>query len=198
VIPSRIIRKETAMRALAVAVVVAACALPALAQDYPKLRAGQWDLTTRMTAAGANGPPPTRTTMCTDEALQKEMMTMGAGTTREMCTKNEIKRDGNRILGTAECRIGESRFTSRSVMTLTGDTAYRTEVTAVYDPPLNGTRESRITLEGRYVGPCRDGLVPGDFIGPNGQKFNLKGIGAGKGAMPPPSAQPKSPAKAPQ
>ncbi len=190
------IRKEPRMRRLAV-VLAAACALPALAQDLPRLRPGQWDLTTRMTA-GANGPPPTRTTMCTDEALQEEMLKMGAGTTREMCTKNETKRDGNRIVGTAECRIGESRFTSRSVMTLTGDTAYRTDVTAAYDPPPNGTRESHITLEGRYVGPCREGLVPGDFIGPNGQKFNLKGIGAGKGAMPPPSAQPKSPAKAPQ
>ena len=81
-------------------------------------------------------------------------------------------------------------------MTLTGDTAYRTESRAVYDPPLNGMQESHITLEGKYAGPCRDGLVPGDFIGPNGQKFNLKGIGAGKGAMPP-TAQPKQSRKGP-
>jgi hypothetical protein len=179
--------------------IAAALALPALAlaQDIPKLKPGQWELTTTMSAAGGTRPP-TRSTMCTDEALQKEMISMGAGTTKEMCTRNESKREGNSIVGTAECRIGESKFTSRSVMTMTGDTAYRTDVTAVYDPPLNGTRESHITLEGRYTGPCRDGLVPGDFIGPNGQKFNLKGIGAAKGAMPPPSAQPKSPAKAPQ
>jgi hypothetical protein len=177
----------------------ATLALPCVAQDYPKLKSGQWELVTRMNAATAAGaPPPTRSTMCTDEALQKEMMSMGAGTTKEMCSKNETKREGNQIIGTAECKLGESKISSRSVMTLTGDTGYRTEITATYDPPVNGTRESRITLEGKYVGPCRDGLVPGDFIGPNGQKFNLKGIAAGKGQMPPPSAQPKSPAKAPQ
>lgn len=184
------------MRALPL-LLVAAFALPALADDYPKLKAGQWELTTRM-VAGPNTPPPTRTTMCTDEALQQEMLKMGAGTTREMCTKNDTRRDGNRIIGDAECRIGESKFTSHSVMTLTGDTGYRTEVTAVYDPPLNGTKQSQITLEGRYVGPCREGMVPGDFIAPNGQKFNIKGMGAGKGTAPAPSTQPKSPPKGPQ
>jgi hypothetical protein len=190
--------KVRPMRPSLLLLLAAACALPAHADDYPKLKSGQWELTTNM-GAGPSGPRTMRSTMCTDEAVQQEMMKMGAGTTKEMCTKNETKRDGNRIVGTAECKMGEgTRFTSRSVMTFNGDTSYRTDVTAVYDPPLNGTKESHITLEGRYVGACRDGLVPGDFVGPNGQKFNLKSLGAGKGAVPPPSAQPKSPAKAPQ
>jgi hypothetical protein len=178
------------------ALLFAAClAAPALAQDYPKLKPGQWELTTSTVKAAA-GSPPTRSTMCIDDAVQKEMMTMGAGMSKEMCTKNDMKRDGNRIIGSAECKIGESKIVSRSVMTMTGDTAYRTEITASYDPPFMGMKESQTTLEGKYVGPCRDGLVPGDFIGPNGQKFNLKGIGAMKGQMP--SAQPKNPPKAPQ
>lgn len=184
------------MRAVAL-LAAAACTLPALAQDYPKLKPGQWEITIR-TAAGAESPPPRKSTMCTDEAMQQDMMKMGTGAAREMCSKNDMKRDGNRILATAECRFGESKVTSRSVMTFTGDTAYRTEITAVYDPPQYGTKESRITLDGKYVGPCRDGMVPGDVIGPNGQKLNLKGIVTGKGTMPPPSAQPKNPAKAPQ
>jgi hypothetical protein len=178
-------------------VLAAALAAPALAQDYPRLKAGQWELITSSSKANA-GAPPTRSTMCTDEAVQKEMMTMGAGMSKDMCTRNESKREGNRILGSAECKIGDSKIVSRSVMTLTGDTAYRTEINATYDPPFMGMKDSHTTLEGKYVGPCRDGLVPGDFVGPNGQKFNLKGIGAMKGQMPPPSAQPKSPAKAPQ
>ncbi len=102
-----------------------------------------------------------------------------------------------RIIGNAECKIGESKILSHSVMTLTGDTAYRTDVTASYDPPFMGMKESKTTLEGKYVGPCRDGLVPGDFIGPNGQKFNLKGIASHEDAARRPF-NPQSPAKAPQ
>lgn len=126
------------MRAVAL-LAAAACTLPALAQDYPKLKPGQWEITMR-TAAGAESPPPRKSTMCTDEAMQQEMMKMGTGAAREMCSKNDMKRDGNRILATAECRFGESKVTSRSVMTFTGDTAYRTEITAVYDPRKTAPR----------------------------------------------------------
>ena len=114
-----------------------------------------------------------------------------------MCTRNEFKRDGAKHhVGSAECKFGESKIVSRSVMTLTGDTGYKTEINATYDPPFMGMKDSQTTLEGKYVGPCRDGMVPGDFIGPDGQKFNIKGI-AIKGKPPMPPAQPARPAKGP-
>ena len=136
--------------------------------------------------------------MCIDDALQREMMSMGAGMSREMCTRNEFKRDGARYVGNAECRIGESKIVSRSVMTLTGDSAYHTEINATYEPPFMGMKDSQTMLDGKYVGPCRDGLAPGDFIGPNGQKFNIRGHGvAGKPPAAPPSPTPAPRPKAP-
>ena len=71
----------------------------ALAQDYPKLKSGHWELT--INSSRANNAPPQKSTMCIDDAVQKEMMTMGAGMSREMCTKNEFKRDGARYLGSS-------------------------------------------------------------------------------------------------
>ena len=169
----------------------------ALAQEYPKLKSGQWELaiTTKSREAG-----PQKSTMCVDDALQREMMSMGAGMSREMCTKNEFKRDGARFVGSAECKIGESRIVSRSVMTLTGDTAYHTEINATYEPPFMGMKDSQTVLDGKYTGPCRDGMTPGDFIGPQGQKFNIRSVAAGKGAGTPaaPAAQPAPRPKAPQ
>ncbi len=47
--------------------VLAAFTTAAFAQDYPKLKAGKWELTTDSGKGGA----PTKSTMCTDEALQK-------------------------------------------------------------------------------------------------------------------------------
>jgi len=176
---------------------LACAAASAVAQDYPKLKAGQWE----MTIASPNRPQgsqPAKATMCTDEAVQREMMTAGQGMSREMCTKNEFKRDGARYVGNSECKIGDSKIVSRSVMSLTGDTAYHTEINASYDPPFMGMKDSKTTLDGKYVGPCTNGLVPGDFIGPNGQKFNVKGMAAAsRPSGMPPSSSARPPAKAP-
>ena len=183
-------------RALVLAALACAAA-SASAQDYPKLKAGQWEMT--ITSPNRpQGSPPAKSTMCTDEAVQREMMTAGQGMSREMCTRNEFKRDGARFVGSSECKIGDSKIVSRSVMTLTGDTAYHTEISASYDPPFMGMKDSKTTLDGKYVGPCTNGLVPGDFIGPNGQKFNVKGMAAAsRPSGMPPSSSARPPAKAP-
>ncbi|MCC6197303.1 MAG: DUF3617 family protein [Burkholderiales bacterium] len=176
----------------------ALAATAAGAQDYPRLKAGQWDMTIT-TSRAQSGSAPVKSTMCTDEALQKELVTMGVGMSREMCSKNEFRRDGARWIGNAVCKIGESKIASRSVMTPAGDTAYRTEINATYEPPFMGMKESQTTIEGKWTGPCRDGMAVGDFIGPSGQKLNIKGMAAAAKppAMPPPQqSAPK--AKAPQ
>ena len=183
------------MRFQLIFVVTAAAASLAIAQDYPKMKSGQWEMTTTSTKAGA-GSPPTKSTMCTDDALQKEMISMGAGMRREMCTKNEFKRDASKITMSSECKIGDSKVVSRAVMTLAGDTGYKTEISSSFDPPFMGMKDSQTTLQGKYVGACRDGMVPGDFITPGGQKINIKGMAMGKAPMPP--AQPARPAKVPQ
>lgn len=176
-------------------VVLASLALAgtALAQEYPKLKPGHWELTIRTSKAGNNAPAQ-KSTMCIDEALQKEMMSMGAGMSREMCTRNDFRRDGARYVGSSECKIGESKILSRSVMTLTADTAYHTEINATYEPPFMGMKDSQTVLDGKYLGACPAGMTGGDFVGPNGQKFNVRNIAAGKGAGAPQGAASPQPA----
>jgi len=184
------------MRVHVKTLVAAACALlagAALAQEYPKLKSGHWELTIK--TSKASNAPPQKSTMCIDDAVQREMMSMGAGMSREMCTRNEFKRDGARYVGSSECKIGESRILSRSVMTLTGDTAYHTEINASYEPPFMGMKDSQTVLDGKYMGACPAGMAAGDFVGPNGQKLNLRGLAAAKGAATP-SAQPAQRPKA--
>lgn len=189
-----------------VVALVAACALApaAFAQDYPTMKPGQWEMTSTSSKAGGGANPPAKTTMCTDAAMQKELIAMGAGMSKDMCTKNDFKRDGAKIVTTSECKIGDSKILSRAVMMLTGDTGYKTEISATYEPPFMGMKESKSTIEGKYTGPCRDGLVPGDFIMPGGQKVNMKAMLDRKAGMPPPMpgsapaapAAPKAPAPA--
>ena len=157
---------------------------PAMAQDYPTMKAGQWETTT--TTAKTPNAPAHKSTMCTDEAIQKQMMDMSKGMQREMCSKSDIRREGGKYIGDSVCQIGQSTMTSHSVMTIQGDTSYKTVIDTAYDPPLMGMKDSNTTVEAKFVGPCRDGLQPGDVVMPDGRKFNMKTL---------PGQAPAAPAK---
>jgi hypothetical protein len=89
---------------------------PRIAQDYPEAQAGQWD--DDQHDQGATGARRTKSTMCIDDALQTRDDHDGRRHAREMCTKNEFKRDGAQLRRQLECKIGESKIVSRTVMTL--------------------------------------------------------------------------------
>jgi hypothetical protein len=159
----------TPAAALLAAILAAAPALAA--SEFPTLKSGQWEMTTTSSAAPAN----TRKTMvCLDASTQKQMLDMSQGMQKEMCTKMEMRRDGAKYITDAECRLGETLVRSHGVMTMLSDTAYRTEASATFDPPINkDLKESKTTVEGKYLGACRDGMQPGDMLMPSGQKINL-------------------------
>jgi hypothetical protein len=172
---------------LALAVVIVS---PATAQDYPKLKSGQWDMVTTTTKGGAGAPH--KTTLCTDESIQKQMMDLSKGMQREMCSKSDIRREGSSYIGDSVCQMGESKMVSHSVMAIQGDAAYKTVIDTTYDPPFMGMKDSHTTVEGKFVGPCRDGLQPGDVLMPDGKKFNMKAMQGQAPATPPPKAKQKA------
>ena len=144
----------------------------ALAVDYPKLRPGQWEMTT---TSDRPGTPPHKSTICFDAALQQEMIDMGNGMRKELCSKSDIRQVGAQFITDTECRFGNSVVKSHAVMTMKGDTAYRTEADTSYEPPLmNDLRRAKTVVEARFVGACRDGLVPGDIVTGAGQKINIR------------------------
>ena len=142
------------------------------APEFPTLKSGQWDMTTASTAAGGT---PRKSTICLDASTQKAMLDMGAGMQKEMCARMDMRREGAKYITDAECKLGDSSVKSHSVMTMIGDSAYRTESTATFDPPFNkDLRETKTVVEGKYTGACRDGLQPGDMVTATGQRINLK------------------------
>jgi hypothetical protein len=165
--------------AFAASAAIAAAAAPF---EYPTLKSGQWEMTT---TAGA-GAPPRKATICLDATTQKALMDQGTGVQKEMCSKVEMRRDGANYVTDAECKFGTSVVKSHGVMTMIGDTAYRTETSATFDPPIaKDMRESKTVIEGKYVGACRDGLQPGDMVTDTGQKLNIN-------QMQPPPRAPKA------
>lgn len=167
---------------IAIALVVAALALPALAQDYPKLKPGLWEME-RSSDRPANHP--NRTAMCLDDSVQKEMFAMGAGAMAGMCSRHEFTRSGNRMTGDFVCDMGGSRMHSKSTMVFDGNSAYRTEIDTSYDPPFMGNASSKMVITARNVGPCKAGQRPGDLIMPNGQTMNMRDVMSGPKGAPP-------------
>ena len=163
---------------------LALLAVPVLAQDFPKLKPGLWEM-----ERSADRPTggPSRTTMCLDDSVQKDMFTMGVGAMQGMCSKHDFNWSGNRATGDFVCDMGGSRMHSKSTMLLTGNSAYRTEIDTTYDPPFMGQARTKMVIDARNVGPCRPGQSPGDIVMPNGQTMNMRDVLNGKGTVSPPA-----------
>jgi len=147
----------------------------ALAQDYPKLKPGLWEMRSRSSIQKAEDPP-TVTTMCIDDATARAMYRHSQGVMDGMCSKFDVRHTGNRYVSEAVCKLGDSRMVARSTMTMSGDSAYTIEGSSTYDPPLMGVREATTTVRARHVGPCKPGQKPGDITTPDGQTINLHNL----------------------
>lgn len=165
------------VRILVAAPMLALPALPAAAQDFPKLKAGLWEMATSSTRA-----PGVKaiSTLCLDASLQKDMVKMSTGMMAGMCSKTELKAVGSTFVGEAVCNFNGSTMKSKSVMTLKGDTSYRTEAHATFDPPFAGQSQSDTVIEGRHLGACKPGQQPGDLTTPTGQTINIRNVLNGK------------------
>jgi hypothetical protein len=115
--------------------------------------------------------------MCLDAAVQGRMLQLGMGLSQGLCQRLDVRNDGGRIVGEADCNVVGSRVRSRSVTTFAGDSAYRTEVRATYDPPMLGMKDSRTVIDTRHVGPCPPSMRPGDMTLPGGRTVNVLEMG---------------------
>lgn len=148
----------------------AGAAGPALALDYPPRKPGLWEMS--VADAGAKTPPQVMQ-QCIDAATDKLMRDMGQGMNKDMCSKNDLRADGPRLVVDSVCKIGASTATTHAVMTGDFGSAYRMEMSSRYNPPLGGRSEANTLIETRWVGPCKAGQKPGDMVMGNGMKMNV-------------------------
>lgn len=159
-------------RLLACAALAAAVhAANAGAIDFPIMKSGMWE---QKLSRDVTEKAPIVTRICIDADVQKQMLDMGMGTMKSMCAKNDIRREGGKMYGEAECRLGDSTMKSKSVTSFTGDTAYRTEVKATYSPPFMGKSAATTVIEAKWTGACPAGVKAGDMILPDGRTMNIR------------------------
>ncbi|CAA2108724.1 DUF3617 domain-containing protein [Variovorax paradoxus] len=153
-------------------VLAGAFACPAFALDFPSRKPGLWEIQTG--DGTARGPAGAHTMQqCIDAASDKALRDMGQGMGKDMCSKQELRADGGKLVMDSVCKIGNTTATSHAVMSGDFSTAYRMESKSSYSPPLMGRAEGTSVMEARWIGPCKADQKPGDMVMPNGMKMNV-------------------------
>jgi hypothetical protein len=141
---------------------LACIAAAAQAADYPNIKAGLWSTTTVMSDAKR---PPQTGTMCNNTAVMQSVIDKHKKTDQP-CKITSMSHSGSVYTEQTECNVGGQVRKSTSVTTFTGDTLVHTEI-----HQTDGS--VTVTSDSKYVGACPAGMVPGDFVGADGLKFNI-------------------------
>jgi hypothetical protein len=157
-------------------VVLAAAASSSRADDVelPMRKAGLWDMKMRITGGGI---PTMSMQQCTDAATDKDLRTIYSPLARETCNMRTVQKTAAGYAADRVCKKGDDTITTHIDVTGDYNSAYqahlvsRTQDDSPDDPP-----SSDLTLDAKYLGPCKSGQVPGDIIMMGGMKINLKDV----------------------
>ena len=156
--------------------VLAATASPSRAEevDLPMRKAGLWDMKMRITGGGI---PTMSMQQCTDAATDKELRTIYSPLANETCDKRTVQKTATGYAVDRICKKGDDTITTHIDVSGDYSSAYqahlvsRTQDESPEDPP-----SSDLTLDAKYLGPCKSGQIPGDIVMMGGMKINIKDV----------------------
>jgi len=168
---------------LRIALLLSLATSAALAVDMPARKPGLWELK-MVFEGGATAVPAQTFQHCIDAATDKQMNAVGGGMRADQCSKQDIKQSGNTLTIDSVCNFGAGNQTSRAVVTGDFNSAYTVKVNSKRDgPALPGmAAETNMTMESKWLGPCKADQKPGDIVMSNGMKMNINDMA--KGAPP--------------
>jgi hypothetical protein len=151
--------KRTALAALAFLFTIAT----ARALEAPVMKEGLWKVHNVTTDGPGTKPEEDSFSICRNHAYDKEAEAL-ANDVMKGCSVNSQTRLGNKITANAVCKVGETTITTKSVTTVSGDTAFHSEASTTYSPAFYGKSQGTTVTDQTYTGSCPAGLEPGDRI----------------------------------
>lgn len=148
--------------------------LAAGAAELPLRKAGLWEIKIKLTGGAA---PTAMMSHCTDDSTDRQMSTMFNPLALQPCPGNDIKKHPDRTTVDAVCRTDNKSVTLHS--DITGDFVTKYMVvteTRTQEEPDSEPVVTSMTLEGRFLGPCRPGQKPGDVMMAGGLRVNVKNM----------------------
>jgi len=147
---------------LAFSLAAASLAGSALSADMPKRKPGLWEINMRMEGVPNMGPMQQCIDQNTDNLMQQK-----AKDNKQDCSVMDIKPSGNKVTIHSVCKMEGSTATTDGAFEGAFDASYKGTIKTRFNPPLYGRSESNMTLEGRWLSPCKAGQKPGDVIMPS-------------------------------
>jgi hypothetical protein len=141
----------------------------------PTRKAGLWDL--KMVFEGRAAMTQSMQ-HCVDATTDKLMNSNFGGMSKGSCSTHDVKTAGSTITVDSVCKFGEATTTSHAVVTGSFDRAYTVRMTSTRKggpaiPGMTPGQAVNMTIEAKYLGPCKAGQKPGDMIMANGFKMNV-------------------------
>ena len=146
----------------------AALAGGALAADTPKRKSGLWEINTQMEGMPSMGAMQ----QCIDQNTD-DLMQQSAKKEKIDCSVMDVKPQGNKLTMHSVCKFEGTTATTDAVFIGAFDSAYKGDMKTRYNPPMHGISESKMTMEAKWLGPCKSGQKPGDVIMPNMKNMNI-------------------------
>ena len=147
---------------------------PAASAEMPVRKAGLWEM--KMTMEG-RGMPAMTMQQCTNAATDKLMTSNFGNIGREDCSKRDIQVSGRTVTVDSVCKIGGTTMATHAVVSGDFNAAYTIKVSSKREggppAPAGAAGETNLSIEAKWVGPCKDDQKPGDMILPGGQKVNI-------------------------
>lgn len=140
----------------------------ALAADTPKRKSGLWEINTQMEGMPSMGAMQ----QCIDQNTDN-LMQQSAKKEKIDCSVMDVKPQGNKVTMHSVCKFEGTTATTDAVFIGAFDSAYKGDMKTRYNPPMHGVSESKMTMEARWLGPCKPGQKPGDVIMPNMKGMNM-------------------------
>ena len=103
----------------------------------------------------------------------KVRVPLGQKMGKKSCSVNTIEKVGDTFVSKTDCKFGETRSLANTVFTGDFKTSYQAVVTSRTEPPLAGKKETKLTMKGKWLGPCEAGQKPGDLIMQNGETMSM-------------------------
>jgi hypothetical protein len=145
-------------------VLLTAASASAAGFEPPKRKSGLWEMKISSSQAPQGSGNQTMRQCIdqnTDDMMRKEQES------RMSCSKKDMRREGDRIVGDSVCTVEGTTVSTHTVVSGNFDTNYRADVKSTFNPPLHGMRESSSVIEGKWLGACLAGQKPGDVIMPD-------------------------------
>ena len=151
------------------AALLAASPAAAASYDPPKRKSGLWEM--KMSGGQMKGVHTIQ--QCVDEKTDDLMKKDMAENQKMQCSKNGMRKEGDKVVAESVCKMENSTATTRAVFTGRFDSAYKADIKSTYEPPLKGMKEASSVIEAKWLGPCKAGQKPGDISMPGMPNMNI-------------------------